>query len=71
MRKSLGDVVIKNIKSISLLRPRLLKSLKSVIENYLKIKKTHLNITAIFSMHTPIIKIKSVRLYAEDLAVKL
>jgi len=56
---------------MSLFRPRLLKNLKLVIENYLKIKKTHLNVTAIFSIYTPIIKTKSVKPYTKSLAIKL
>ena len=39
MKESLGNIVIKDIKSTSLLRPRLLKSLISPMENYLKIGK--------------------------------
>ena len=39
MRESLGDIVIKNIKGLLLLRPRLLKSLKACNKNYLKIGK--------------------------------
>jgi len=39
MRESPGNIVIKDIKSTPLFRPRLLKSLKSVMENYLRIGK--------------------------------
>jgi len=39
MKKSLGDIVVKGIKSTLLLRLRLLKSLKLVMENYLRIGK--------------------------------
>jgi hypothetical protein len=35
MRERLGDVIVKDIKGTPLLRPRLLESLKLVIENYL------------------------------------
>jgi hypothetical protein len=35
IRKRLGDIVVKDIKGMPLLRPRLLESLKLVIENYL------------------------------------
>ena len=35
IRKRPGDIVVKNIKSTPPLRPGLLESLKSVIENYL------------------------------------
>jgi len=69
MRKSLSDVVVKDIKSTSLFRPRLLKSLKLVIENYLfKDKKTYFNITVAFKAYILIIKTKSIRLYTEGLA---
>ena len=34
IRESLGDVVVKDIKGLSLLRPRLYRSLKLVIETY-------------------------------------
>jgi len=54
-----------------LFRPKLLKSLKLVMENYLKIGKTHFNITATFNTHISIIKTKDVRLYIEGLAIKL
>jgi len=39
MKKSLGNIVVKDIKNILLFRPRLLKSLKLIMENYLKIGK--------------------------------
>ena len=39
MRESLGDIVVKDIKGLSLLRPRLLKSLKARNRNYLRIKE--------------------------------
>ena len=35
IRKRPGDIVVKDIKGIPLLRPGLLESLKLVIENYL------------------------------------
>ena len=35
LRERLGNIIVKNIKGMLLLRPRLLKSLKLVIENYL------------------------------------
>ena len=39
IRESLGNIVVKDIKGILLLRPRLLKSLKACNGNYLKIEK--------------------------------
>jgi len=39
MKKILGNIVVKNIKNMPLFRPKLLKSLKSIIENYLRIGK--------------------------------
>jgi len=71
MRKSLSNIVVKNIKSILLFRPRLLKKLKVSNRKLFKDRKTCLNITAIFGIYTPIIKIKSIKLNAEGLAVKL
>ena len=71
IKKSPSDIIVKDIKSTLLFRPRLLKNLKSVIENYLKIEKTYFNITTTLNTHTPIIKTKSIRLYAEGLAIKL
>jgi hypothetical protein len=67
----LSDIVVKDIKGMLLLRPRLLKSLKACNRNYLKIKKTHLNITATFTMHTLIIRTKGVKSYIVSLIVCL
>ena len=39
IRESLGDIVVKDIKGLLLLRPRLLKSLKAYNRNYLRIEK--------------------------------
>ena len=39
IRECLDNVVVKDIKGTPLLRPRLLKTLISIIENYLKIGK--------------------------------
>ena len=39
MRESLGDIVVKDIKGLSPLKPRLLKSLKACNRNYPKIGK--------------------------------
>jgi len=53
-----------------LFRPRLLKKLKVSNRKLSKDRKTYLNITATFSMYTPIIKTKSIRPYAESLVIK-
>src|SRR3984957_13616397 len=57
IRESLGNVVVKDIKETSLLRPRLLK-LKVSNRNLLRIEKAHLNATAAFSTHALIITTK-------------
>src|SRR3984885_5858589 len=54
IRESLGNIVVKNIKGISLLRPRLLK-LKVNNGNLLRVEKSYLNATAALSMHVLII----------------
>ena len=46
---------------MSLFRPKLLKKLKVSNRKLFKDRKTHLNITAIFNIHTPIIKTKGVK----------
>jgi len=71
MKKSLGNVVVKDIKNTSLLRPRLLKSLKLTMENYLRIGKTYFNVITTFSIYTPIIKTKGIRFYTEGLTARL
>jgi len=71
MRKSLGDVIVEDIKSMLLLRPKLLKKLKVSNRKLSKDRKTHFNITATFSIYIFIIKIKSVRFYAKGLTIKL
>jgi len=38
-KKSLNNIIVKDIKSMPLFRLKLLKSLKLVIKNYLKIRK--------------------------------
>jgi len=64
-------MVVKDIKSMLLFRPRLLKKFKVSNGKLFKNKKTYFNITAIFNTYTPIIKIKGVRFYAEGLAIRL
>jgi len=70
IKKSLGNVVVKDIKSTSLFRPRLLKKLKVSNRKLSKDKKTHFNITATFNTHIPIIKIKGIRPYVKSLITK-
>jgi len=71
IKKSLGDVVVKDIKNTSLFRPRLLKKLKVSNEKLSKNRKTDVNAIAIFSMHTLIIKTKGVKPYTKSLTIKL
>jgi len=54
-----------------LFRSRLLKRLKISNKKLSKDRKTHFNVTAIFSIYTLIIKTKSIRLNAEGLTTKL
>jgi len=70
IKKNLSNIVVKDIKSILLFRPRLLKKLKVSNRNLSKDRKTYFNITVIFSTHTLITKIKGVKFYAESLAIK-
>jgi len=71
MRKSLGDIVVKDIKSMLLFRSKLLKNLKINNRKLFKNRKTYFNITITFSIYTLIIKIKGIRLNAEGLAARL
>ena len=50
IRESPGDIVVKDIKETSPLRPRLLK-LKVSNRNLLRIEKTYLNATAALNTH--------------------
>ena len=61
IRERLGNIIVKDIKGTLLLRPRLLKSLKLVIENYLQNRKTYLNITTTLSIYILIIRTKGIR----------
>ncbi len=54
-----------------LLRPRLLESLKLVIEDYLGDRKTHLNITTALSTYITIIGTKGIRPYVVYLIIGL
>ena len=71
IRKHPGDIVVKDIKSMPLLRPGLLESLKLVIENYLWDRKTHLNATTALSTHATITRTKGIRPYAVYLVTGL
>jgi hypothetical protein len=63
IRKRPGNIVVKDIKGTPLLRPRLLESLKLVIENYPGDRKTYLNATTALSTHITIIRTKGIRPY--------
>ena len=71
IRESLGDIVVKDIKGIPLLRPRLLKSLEAYNRKLSKKKKTYLNITTTLRVHTLIIKTKGIRPYIMGLIIRL
>ena len=71
IKKSLGNIAVKDIESILLFRFRLLKKLKVSNRKLSKDRKTHLNITATFNIYTLIIKTKGVRPYAEGLTIRL
>jgi len=60
IRQSPGNIVVKDIKGLSPLRPRLLK-LKVSNGNLLRIEKTHLNATAALSTYALIIRTKGIR----------
>jgi len=70
IKKSLGDIVVKDIKSTLLFRLRLLKKLKVSNGKLSKDRKTYFNVTTIFNIYTPIIRTKGIRPYTESLAVK-
>ena len=61
IRECLGDIIVKDIKGTPLLRPRLLESLKLVIENYLQDRKAYFNITTALSIYILIIRTKGIR----------
>ena len=71
VRESLGDVVVKDIEGILLLRPRLLKGLKAYNGKLFKNKKTYLNATATFRVYTLVIRTKGVRPYIVGLVIYL
>ena len=68
IRKSLGDIVVKNIKSIPLLRSRLLK-LKVSNRKLSKNRKSYHNITTAFSIYILIIRTKRVKYYRVSLII--
>ena len=70
IRESLGNVVVKDIKGTSLLRPRLLK-LKVSNGNLLRIEKAYLNATAALSTHVLIIRTKGIKSNAVRLIISL
>jgi len=71
IKKSLGDIVVKDIKSILLFRFRLLKKLKFSNRKLSKDRKTYFNIITIFNIYTPIVKTEGIRFYIEGLATGL
>ncbi len=71
VRESLGDIVVKDIKGIPLLRLRLLKSLKAYNRKLFKNRKTYFNITATFKVYVPVIRTKGVRPYIIGLVICL
>jgi len=71
IKKSLSNIIVKDIKSTSLFRPRLLKKLKVSNGKLSKDRKTHLNVITTFNTHTLIAKTKGVRPNAEGLAIRL
>ena len=71
IRKSLGNIVVEDIKNMLLFRPRLLKKLKVSNRKLSEDRKTHFNITAIFSTHIFVIKTKGIKFNAEGLATRL
>ena len=59
MREYLGNIIVKNIKDILPLRPRLLKP-KVNNKSLLRIKKTYFNATTALGTHIIIIRIKGI-----------
>ena len=71
MRKRPGDVVVEDIESTPPLRPGLLESSKSVMENYPWDRKTHLDATAALGTHATITRTEGIRPYAVCLVAGL
>ena len=66
-----GNIVVKDIKGILLLRPGLQESLKLVIEKLSIGQKTHLYITAALSIYAIIIRTKGIQPYVVYLIIGL
>jgi len=71
IKKSLSDIVVKDIKGILLFRPKLLKRLKVSNRRLSKGRKTHLNATATFNIYSLIIKTEGVKPYTEGFTINL
>jgi len=71
IKKGLGNIVVKDIKSTLLFRPKLLKKLKVNNRKLSKDRKTHFNTIAIFNIYIFITKTKSIKFNTEGLAIKL
>ena len=71
VRESLGNIVVKDIKSTPLLRPRLLKCLKAYNRKLSKKRKIYLNITTILRAYAPLIRTKGIRPYIVGLIIYL
>ena len=70
MRECPGNIVVKDIKGMPLLRPRLVK-LQISNRKLFKDRKTHLNTTATFTTHTLIIRTKGIKSYTVSLIIYL
>ena len=68
MKECPSNIVVKDIKGILLLRPRLLK-LQISNRKLFKDRKTHLNITVTFATHILIIRTKSIKFYTVSLII--
>jgi len=68
VKESLGNIVVKDIKSTPLLRPRLLK-LKVSNRNPFKDRKACLNATTTLSIYILIIKTKGIKPYIASLII--
>ena len=71
VKESPGDIVVKDIKGMPLLRPRLLKSLEAYNRKLSKKRKTYLNITATLKAYILIIRTKGIRPYIVGLIIRL
>ena len=68
MGESLGNIVVKDIKGTSPLRPRLLK-LKVSNRKLSKDRKTYFNVTTTLSTYILIIRTKGIRPYIVSLII--